>query len=105
MNKKMTAALIVLMFALSAPAFAKHEGNPPGWSKGEKKGWNGGTVPPGVSKADAKKAERDARDARKKADKEAKKQAKEAKKQAEKQQKEAEKAAAEAKSNVQNAVS
>ena len=46
--------LVVLAFALSGtiPAFAagRGKGNPPGWSKGEKKGWKGESEPPGFSK-------------------------------------------------------
>lgn len=88
------AIFAVLSFTLSTPAFAKKEGSPAGWAKGEKKGWNGADVPPGLAKKDAAKAE-----------KEAKKQAKAAEKETKKKQKEAEKAAKKAKENAEKAVS
>lgn len=77
-------ALTIVSLALAAPAFAKKDGNPLGWGKGEKKGWDGKGTPPGLSKADAKKAENEAKKKQKQAEKEAKKKQKEAEKAAEK---------------------
>ena len=63
---KLSLLMILLSFVLSCPmAFAKKEGMPggfekgqktgwgesqvpPGWSHGEKKGWDGQTTPPGL---------------------------------------------------------
>jgi hypothetical protein len=78
--KKINQAAIFLLIAvfLAAPsAFAKKDGNPLGWGKGEKKGWDGGEMPPGLSKKDHAKAEKEAKKAKKAADKEAKRAKKE----------------------------
>lgn len=80
---------------LSPNAIAKkgEGGAPPGWSKGEKKGWQGADMPPGLAKKDAEKAQRQADKEARKAEKEAKKKAKQAEKEARKKSKEAEKKA------------
>jgi len=55
MSKTMKS-LVVLLVGLSLAfgsqlAFAKQGGNTPsGWSKGEKKGWEGKSTPPGMAK-------------------------------------------------------
>ena len=84
--------VLVLLFAFTAsiPAYAKKDGDPAGWLKGKKKGWDGGQTPPGLSKKDQGAAEKDL-----------KKKQKEAEKQAKKAQKEAEKKANEAKKKLQ----
>ncbi len=82
-------AVVSLVF--SVPAFAKKDGSPAGWLKGEKKGWHGGNTPPGLSKKDAEKAEREAKKKQKQAEKETKKKQKEAEKAAKKAKEEAEK--------------
>ena len=67
---------MALMLMLAAPsAFAKHKegGNPPGWTKGEKTGWDGGQMPPGLSKKEAKKAKKHAKKEKHKAERKAKK--------------------------------
>ncbi len=64
---------------------------PSGWGKGEKKGWQGGQVPPGLADK-----EKQLKDEAQKAEKEARKKKMEAEKSAEKQKKEAEKAKREA---------
>jgi hypothetical protein len=58
--KVFTVLLIALSFTAVSPAFAKKDGDPAGWSKGEKKGWHGESTPPGFSKRDAAKAKKDA---------------------------------------------
>ena len=68
MNQKLKwmSMVFALLFALSSPVFAKHDGGgdhghggghnpndggtPPGWSHGEKKGWHGESTPPGFAK-------------------------------------------------------
>ena len=107
----MCISVVTLGLALSgSAAFAKDKGeNPSGWTKGEKKGWHGSEVPPGLTdkekkakgeeseKADkevkktknnaereAKKSQREAEKARKKVEKESKKSKKEAEKNAKK---------------------
>lgn len=88
--------LAVFSFTVSTPAFAKKDGNPAGWLKGEKKGWDGAEASKGQLKADAKKAEKEAKKKQKEAERETKKKQKEAEKEARKKAKEAEKAAAKA---------
>lgn len=108
---KKNYSVLVVLFAVislvfSAPAFAKKEGKSPlGWLKGEKKGWDGGQTPPGLSKADAKKAEKEAKQKQKEVEREAKKKQKEADREAKKKQKEAEKAAKQAKESLEKAAS
>lgn len=82
--------LAILSLVMSAPALAKKEGSAPGWSKGKKTGWKGESTPPGLAKADAKKAEKEARKKQKEVEKEAKKKQKEVEKEAKKKQKETE---------------
>ena len=98
MRKKRNRLAVVFLAAslvfLNAPAgFAKKEGGPAGWAKGEKKGWKGESTPPGFAKRDAKKAEAEARKQAKQAEKDAKKKAKEAERESRKKAKEAEKEA------------
>lgn len=82
------------MLFLNGPAgFAKKEGDPAGWAKGEKKGWKGESTPPGFDKKDAKKAEADTRKQARQAEKDAKRKAKKAEKEAKKKAKEAEREA------------
>jgi hypothetical protein len=101
--KLLLTLMVIFSFAVTTPALAKKDGDPAGWSKGEKKGWNGENVPPGFSKADAKKAERDTRDAAKKAEKDLKKKQKEAEKEARKQKKQLEKQAKEQQKQLEKA--
>lgn len=85
--------LIALSFVVASPAFAKKDGGPAGWAKGEKKGWSGENTPPGLDKKNAAKAEKEARKKAKEAEKEARKKAKEAEKAAKKAEREAKEAA------------
>lgn len=108
----MCVSVLTLGLALGgSAAYAKDKTeDPAGWAKGEKKGWKGSEVPPGLAnkkdkvKGEAEKAEKsldekrdsaekEARKAEKKADKEAKKAQKKAEKEAKKAQKKAEKEA------------
>ena len=79
--------LAVTLAAQAPAAFAKKDGDPPGWMKGEKKGWQGESMPPGLSKKDTQQAEKEARKKAKEAEREAKKKAKEAEKAAREKQK------------------
>ncbi len=99
------AVLAVISFAFTTPAFAKKEGNPAGWLKGEKKGWEGKDVPPGLDKKNAEKAEKEARKAEKEAKKKAEKAKREAEKEARKAEKEAKEKAEEAKKALENKAS
>jgi Sec-independent protein translocase protein TatA len=69
MKTKIAILLLIAAFLASPNAMAKKDGNPGGWLKGEKKGWNGGEQPPGLSKKDQKKAEKEAKKAKKEAEK------------------------------------
>lgn len=109
MKKNLLPFLILIAFSLtfspsSALAKEKSKWNPTGWLKGEKKGWEGKDVPPGLSEKDAKKAEKEARKKAKEAEKEAKKKEKEAQREAKKAKKEAGKAAEDTGNAVSNAV-
>ncbi len=64
--------LVMFCVAMSAPAWAKKEGNPAGWSQGKKTGWDGGSTPPGLAKKEAHQAKKEAHHAAKKAAHEAK---------------------------------
>ncbi|MFA7255378.1 MAG: hypothetical protein WC133_04705 [Candidatus Omnitrophota bacterium] len=85
----MCISVVTLGLAVGgSAAFAKDKGeNPSGWTKGEKKGWHGSEVPPGLADKEMKAGKE-----KEKADLEAKKKQKEAEKEAKKAQKEAEKA-------------
>lgn len=74
--KSLLVLIVISLFLASSVADAKPSFNPKGWFKGEKKGWDGGSTPPGLSKKEAKKAEKETR----KAEKEARKQARKAEK-------------------------
>lgn len=76
------AGLLILMPAASA----KKEGGaaPAGWTKGEKKGWDGGSMPPGLAKKEAHHAAKEAKKQGKIAEHDAHKAAKEARKAAKK---------------------
>ena len=54
-------AALALWGADSAFAAGKGRGggNPPGWSKGKKKGWKGGSEPPGFEKRGGKSGKAD----------------------------------------------
>ena len=70
---------VVAISGLNAPAvFAKKDGAPAGWSKGQKKGWQGQSTPPGWSKKDGNLAAKEARKKVDEAEKAAKKAAKKA---------------------------
>ena len=58
---KVATLFLITAFLASPLALAKKDGNPFGWTKGEKKGWDGGEVPPGWSKKDQKAAEKEAK--------------------------------------------
>ena len=89
--------ILFLTLVLNPTAFAKKgEGEPFGWSKGKKKGWDGGSKPRGLTKKDVEKAEKEAKKKMKEAEKEAKRKAKEAEKAAKKAKKQAEKGAGDA---------
>jgi hypothetical protein len=55
MIRRIAVWLVVLALTLSGavPVFAdgRGNGNPPSWSKGEKKGWKGESEPPGFKSA------------------------------------------------------
>ena len=73
--------LLVGSLVFSLPVMAKKgDDKPSGWEKGKKVGWDGGELPPGLSKKDAEKAKKDAEKKAKEAEKEAKKKAKDAEK-------------------------
>ncbi len=91
--KFMAVLFAALMVLSSTPAFAKKDGDPSGWGKGEKKGWHDEKMPPGLSKKDGEKAEREAKKAKNETEREAKKKQKEAEREAKKKQKEAEREA------------
>ncbi len=92
--KSLLILIVISLFFASSVADARPSFNPKGWFKGKKKGWDGESTPPGLSKKEAKKAEKEA----KKAEKEAEKKAKEA-------EKAVEKAAEEVGGEVEKAVS
>ncbi len=73
--KSLLVFMIVSLFLVSSVANAKPSFNPKGWFKGEKKGWDGESTPPGLSKKEAKKAEKAAKKQAKATEKEARKQA------------------------------
>jgi hypothetical protein len=78
--KKIIMLFLIAVFLAAPAAWAKKDGNPAGWLKGEKKGWDGGQTPPGWSKKDQKAAEKEAKKKEKAAQKQAEKLKKEAKK-------------------------
>ena len=97
--KKMTLFILILftvsVFAGNPEVYAKkYGGNPAGWSKGEKKGWGGAELPPGLAKKDANKAQKAAEKQAKQVEKKAAKKAKQAEKNAAKKARQAEKEAA-----------
>ena len=53
--------VVVSMFLLGSSAQAGL--NPKGWFKGKKKGWEGESTPPGLSKKEKEKAEKEAKKA------------------------------------------
>lgn len=75
-------ALMAGFVFTTSQALAKKEGSPPGWEKGEKTGWDGGSLPPGLAKKEAAGAEEKAEKPAKKAEKKPKKTGKKGKKQA-----------------------
>ncbi len=72
--------LITSLLIIAPEAFAKKDGSPGGWEKGEKKGWHGGELPPGLSKKEEKQAKKEAAKTQKEAARQAKKADREAKK-------------------------
>lgn len=51
---------IVQFFLITPQVLAKKEGTPAGWGKGEKKGWQGQDLPPGLFKKDVARASKEA---------------------------------------------
>jgi len=79
-SRNLMLLALVAGLTLAAPqAFAKKKGDAPaGWSKGEKKGWGGESLPPGLAKKDADKAKKEAGKPKKEAEKKTKMAKKEA---------------------------
>ncbi len=64
-TKSFLILMIAVLFSVSSAAYARPSFNPKGWSKGKKKGWEGESTPPGLSKKEAKKLEKEAKETKK----------------------------------------
>jgi len=60
---------MIQLLLITPEVLAKKEEVPGGWLKGEKKGWQGQDVPPGLSKKEAEKVRKEAEKVRKEAEK------------------------------------
>lgn len=87
----LTLVFLAMFLITPTTAFAKKDGNPSGWTKGEKEGWDGEALPPGLFKKEGEEAKKKAEKASKKAEKEAKKKGKKGKHEAKKTKEKAEK--------------
>lgn len=67
--KSLLVLIVISLFFASSVADARPSFNPKGWFKGKKKGWHGESTPPGLSKKEARQAEKEARKQAKEAEK------------------------------------